>query len=284
MASYLVLDCSYLLYRSHYAMRSLKYEGIPTGATFGFFRDLITFRELFDPDALVFCFDRGKGKRQELIPTYKSSRKKEWTEEEWEEHKELQRQMTNLRTKYLRRVGFKNILSQPGYEADDLIASIVRYSLTENDDAVIISSDGDLLQLLSHNTVLYNPAKKKCINAKSFRKEWGIEPCLWADVKALAGCISDDVIGIPSIGEKTASKWFSGKLSQESKKYKTINENLEVYNRNIKVIRLPFPGTEVFEIVEDKIDQNEWQKVMDEMGMSTIRNVTRSRDSGKQRV
>ena len=273
MTTYLLLDCHYLCYRNHYALRNLSHNGESTGAIYGFFRDLIIFKDLFDTDRFIFCFDLGKNKRTELFPLYKSTRKKEWTVEQQEEHHVIHRQIEDLRTEHLPRLGFQNILFQPGYEADDIITSVVKNSLTENDDAIIVSSDGDLLQLLSHNIILYNPAKKKCTNRKSFVKQWGIEPCFWGDVKAMAGCVSDGIPGIEGIGEGTASQWFAGKLKM-GKKMRKIENGLDIYAENVKLTKLPFLGVEKFRLKEDKIDKNEWQKLMKEMGMDTIRNVS----------
>lgn len=270
MRTWLVLDCNYLCYRSHFAMRKIYHDGDPTGATFGFFRDIVDLRDRFDTQNFVFCFDHGCGKRKELLSTYKESRESK-SAIELEERAVIQKQIQDLRTKHLHRLGFKNVISQPGYEADDMIASIVRYSLSDEDDAVIISSDKDLLQLLDCRTIIYNPGAKKLTNAKSFREEWGIDPTIWADIKAFAGCATDDIPGIDGVGEKTAVKWFLSQLTPGTKKYEAMSQGLDVYNRNIKLTRLPFPGVEIFKIFEDKIDRDAWREITGRMGMKSIK-------------
>jgi 5'-3' exonuclease len=110
------------------------------------------------------------------------------------------------------------------------------------------------------------------IDRESFIRKWEIEPCLWASVKALAGCSSDDVPGLKGIGELTAAKWFQSKLKPESVAYRKINtEGIEVYNRNIKLVRLPFEGTEVFKLKPDEATMEKWNALADRLGMKSLK-------------
>lgn len=273
MTTWLLIDCHYLMYRAHYAMGQLRHEGQATGATFGFFRDLIALSDRFDTNRFVFCFDYGESRRCDDLECYKQNRKKNpRPEEELLEHKAIKKQIHQLRTSTLYKLGFRNILFQGGYEADDIIASVVQNSIAYEDEAIIVSSDSDLLQLLESNRVLmYNPAKKKITNAKSFRQEWGIPPCFWADVKAMAGCTSDNIPGIRGVGEKTACKYLAGKLDSTSKKYKSITDNVEITTRNLRLVKLPYKGVGEFELQDDKPNRKAWKEITGEMGMESIR-------------
>jgi 5'-3' exonuclease len=119
--------------------------------------------------------------------------------------------------------------------------------------------------------MMYNPGKKKAVTLQSFSKETGLEPWEWAKVKAIGGCKTDEVPGIPGVGEKTAIKYILGKLKPDSAAYKAIKANKEIITRNRKLVELPFEGTQVFELRTDTISDEGWKEVCDALGMSSIR-------------
>jgi 5'-3' exonuclease len=91
-------------------------------------------------------------------------------------------------------------------------------------------------------------------------------------VKALAGCSTDGVPGIKGIGETTAVKWFRSQLKPESVAYRKINtEGIDIHNRNIQLVRLPFAGTEAFKLREDETSFERWKTLADKLGMRSIR-------------
>jgi DNA polymerase-1 len=227
---------------------------------YGFLATVMSLRERFDTDNFVFAFDRGKLKRTEILPTYKDRPPRSPDHEE--EHKLAKQTMEQLRRKLLPFFGFKNILSQPGYEADDVIASVVINSLPEGDDAVIVSTDNDLLQLLSTDrVVIYNPNKELVYNEAKFSEEWyGLQPGDWALVKAIAGCRSDNVPGIRGIGETTAAKFVAGQLPWHSSGYEKIKSTKKsVFEERLKLVKLPYEGTQTFTLAED--DNVDWRRV-----------------------
>lgn len=242
--TWLLLDCEFLCHRAWYSMGTLSFRAVKTGVLFGFFKDLVFLQERFRTSGLVFCFDKGReGIRNSIYPAYKKKRhdkKKELTEEEITAAREYYTQVAHLRDSYLTTLGYKNVYFQHGYEGDDIIASACR-NLPEGDTAIIVSADGDLYQLISPSVSFYNPNKAKLTTPRTFLNEYGIEASEWWKVKALAGCKSDEVMGIPKVGEITAIKYLKGELKRKSKTYQAIRspEGIAIRRRNISLVKLP---------------------------------------------
>lgn len=268
---WLVVDMHCLAYRNFYALGGLSFEGEPTAVSFGVLRDLQNLKSLHNADLLVLCFDGGYDKRREIDPLYKANRKpKDESEQERAARRSLRRQMYRLRTNILPRIGFKNILWEEGYEADDWIAKVC-VSMPRGVLAVIVSRDNDLYQLLSSGRVLlWDPKTKSPYTAQMFGEEYGISPSQWADVKAIAGCNSDNVIGVKGVGNKTAAKFLRGELKPESKAHKDIVASNEVWRRNIELTRLPMRGLPEFEPREDKATMRKWRAALDKLGISSL--------------
>lgn len=268
--SWLVLDAYFLGWRAFHSKNWMQFGTIKTGVIYGILQDLISLQDLFDTSRLVFAFDVGRRKRQDLYPKYKEHRHSNLTEEEEALHKDFRIQMVNLRRDYLPRIGYKNILWEKGYEADDIIATVCQ-SIPPEDEAIIISADGDLYQLLSPNVLFHNPNKMRTITLQSFTKEFGIPPRLWSKVKAIAGCKSDNVPGIPGVGEKTAIKYILGKLKPDSSAMRAIQVGWEdVVMRNKPLVKLPFAGCPTFELQEDKLSPKGWLEVAGELGLESL--------------
>jgi DNA polymerase-1 len=269
---WLVIDVSNLAYRAFFTTGDLSHEGVKTGVVFGIFRDVLNLQDRFSPTGTVFCFDGRPTERKKLFADYKSNRKRpDLTDEQRAAFDTLHDQLKRMRTKYLPYIGFRNVFSQCGYEADDLIASVCLESLDGEDRAVVVSTDEDLLQLLGDpRVVVWNPAKKRLIDGKAFREEHGIDPALWADVKALAGCPGDGVPGIKGVGERTAVKFLTGRLKETTKAYNEIVRNPEVYARNLELVRLPFEGTRRFVLKPDEVTKERWSKAFEKLGMSSL--------------
>lgn len=280
MKSWLLIDVSALAYRAMHVMASLSFEGETTGAVFGLFQSVISLQELFSTNRVVWCFDGGYGKRLEISRSYKQGRHEGKTEEEEQAYIDMQQQIKRLRVDYLPAVGFKNIFWQKGYEADDVIASVCN-NLPRGEQAIIVSSDSDLFQLLSEDKVsVWLPSKSKSVTWSSFFRERGINPSMWADVKAIAGCSSDHVIGIRGVGEKTAIKFLSGQLKLETKAHHAIVTGNSIWRGNLRLVELPFPGTQDFHVQDDHIEEGAWEQLMDRLGMKTLKKDRRSRRVG----
>lgn len=275
--TWLLVDTQYLCARAWHTTGGLQYEGEETGVAFGIIRDLEDFIELYQPSRVILAFDYGKGSiRKQMNPGYKKSRDEkeaEMTEEEKEQKRLYREQVLKLRSKYLPQMGFNNVIAARGYEADDIIAKIAD-ELPSNVSAIIISADEDFFQCITHKVSCFNPTTKNMTTLKSFKEEWGIEPALWASVKALAGCKSDDVEGIEGIGNKRAAQWFAGTLKETTKAYQSINENLDIHNKNIDLVKLPLKGLELPDVVPDAVTEEKKNAVKKVLGIRDRRTAT----------
>ncbi len=268
MSTILLLDGNFLCHRARHTTNHLEYNGKRIGVLFGFLKELETLTGLHLPSKIVFAFDHsGTGIRGELYPDYKISRRsKVFTEEEKDDYISFQQQVEKLRGKILPTMGYKNIFQMRGYEADDIIAHFAE-RIPADDFGLIITADDDMWQCLSDNVAWYNPISKKTVTNKSFVEKWGICPAMWANVKAMAGCKTDDIEGIKGIGPVYASKWFANTLKKESKQFKLIDENLAVHNRNIGLTRLPLEGLVLPEMIEDETTEKSIMDVHISLGM-----------------
>lgn len=270
----LLLDATYLCHRAYHAVGDMMHNDRGTGAVFGVLRDIVQLQEFFRTTRTVFAFDPGgHGHRHKILPTYKATRHKRHAEESDKDkagRADFQRQIRHLRDRHLPAAGFRNVFTAPGFEADDIIAQIAA-GVPEDDEAIIVGSDQDLWQCIRPNVTCWNPQTRKGYGEQSFRAQWGIQPHRWADVKALAGCSSDDVPGLPGVGEKTAARWLCGTLGAHTQAYKKLAGAKALHHRNIKLTRLPFLGTPEFEIQPDEVTETKWAALADELGMRTLR-------------
>ena len=267
MKTWLIFDCNYLCHRAKYAMGGLSFNGSATGVIYGFLKDIFYFQKYFQTRNIVFCWDYGKGLRENINQEYKRNRReKTYTDEELAFELEFRQQTKKLRKEYLSEIGFKNIFYQKGYEADDIIASVCLNSIGE-DEAIIISADHDLYQLLSKKVSVYHPQRDVLMTRKKFKKLYKISPIKWHEVKALSGCSSDNVKGIKGIGEKTAIRYFLSDLKESSLAYKKIESSIEkIYRTNLPLVKLPFSGTNIFKLQSDELSKSGWNNVSKTLG------------------
>lgn len=244
MKPYIIVDSHYLCYRAYYTTGDFSYAGYSTGIIFGFLIALKELSEKFDTSNFVFCWDSHlkKNKRKLIYPGYKVKPPRE--EDKNEDNKvQLRSQMAFIRDEFLPNLGYKNIFIKDGYEGDDLIADIVKRYKKEY-KWIIISSDNDLYQLLTDSVVMYDVARKRIIDRAWLKKKWDIEPSQWVDVKAIAGCSSDTVKGIPGVKEKTAINYLKGNLNQNSVAFQKIKNSGKLIKQNYKLVTLPFDDLE----------------------------------------
>lgn len=223
----ILIDGNNLMFRSYYAtaytgnmMKNSK--GIPTNALFGFVSMLNKIISEENPSYMAVAFDIGKNFRKEEYDFYKEGR--------IETPEELKLQMP-LARQILDKMGIKYFELAP-YEADDIVGTITK--LTEADDnfaSLIISSDKDLLQLISKETEvkLLRQSGFTKYNEEKFIEDYGIKPIRMIDLKALMGDSSDNIPGVKGIGEKTALK-----LLQEYDSLENLYENIDEITGKVK--------------------------------------------------
>jgi len=268
--TWLIIDGDNCAWRNFYAMGGLSYGGEPTGAIFGFFRDILDLQDTFCTPNIAFCFDSGPSLRTQLLPDYKSSRRTReriLPREQKRALKGLRSQLDKLCWEHLPAIGFKNVFCEKGYEADDLIASLVR---DIEDYIIIVSTDHDLYQLLDDRVIVYDQRKKKAISRKSFIEHYGVDPYTWDLVKAITGDTTDDIPGIRGIGVKTACKYVAGKLPEKDKRFAIIEKDLNAIKQRTILTRIPFRGTPSFRLEKDNVSCEKWRKVLGKLGMDSL--------------
>lgn len=199
-----LIDGHALAYRTYFALTSgsssgfRTHDGEPTAGVFGFTSVLLKILEQEHPDYLAVAFDTGRTFRDELFAAYKGTRAKM--------PDELRTQMERIR----QIVDAFNIprLEMEGYEADDVLGSVA-YAVVEKGLGVkIITGDRDLLQLVNTRIIVSLPGKSlaesKDYLSEDVQEYLGVRPDQVVDYKALVGDKSDNIPGVPGIGEKTA--------------------------------------------------------------------------------
>lgn len=198
----ILIDGNNLLFRSYYAtaysgslMRNS--SGFPTNALFGFVNMMNKIVNEENPEYIVVAFDKGKNFRHEKYKDYKAGR--------IETPKDLLVQFPKA-YEVLDAMGIKWV-SCDNYEADDIIGTFAKMADIDKEyDATIVSSDKDLLQLISSdvNVKLLKQKDYILMDEKVFFDTYGLKPVRMVDLKALMGDASDNIPGVKGIGEKTA--------------------------------------------------------------------------------
>ncbi len=202
----LLLDGHSLAYRAFYALPVENFStstGQPTNAVYGFTSMLINALRDEEPTHLAVAFDVSrKTFRTEQFPEYKANRSTS---------PDAFKGQVSLIEDVLRALRVVSI-SKDGYEADDLIATLATRAEAEGMDVAVITGDRDAFQLVNdHVTVLY-PRKGVSDLARmtpsAIEEKYGLTPAQYPDFAALRGDPSDNLPGIPGVGEKTATKWI----------------------------------------------------------------------------
>jgi DNA polymerase-1 len=267
----MVIDANYLCHRAFHVFGKLSHQGMGTGIAYGVLRDVREWADRFQTDMIVFGFDSLGSKRKLIYPEYKANRKrKEKTDDEIEAYNQFLEQVDTLQHTLLPSIGFNNIFSREGFEGDDILGSVSRDQRL-NHEVILVSSDEDMYQLLHTNVSMWNPRAKKLQTLKWFREEYGIAPKQWRDVKAIAGCTSDNIKGIAGVGEKTAVKYITGEINTSTKAYKSIEskKGKAIAARNMPLVSLPFKGTPHFRLRQDEVTERSWERALRFMGIST---------------
>jgi len=198
-----LVDGNNLLYRSYYAtaysgslMKNSK--GFPTNALYGFINMILKIVDEEKPEYMMIAFDKGKTFRHLKYATYKGTRSE--TPNELISQFPLSRDVCDA-------LGITH-LEIDNYEADDIIGTFAKKAEENGDEALIVSSDKDLLQLITDHVKvkLLKTHDYIMMDEKEFQNTYGVMPIRMIDLKALMGDSSDNIPGVKGIGEKTAIK------------------------------------------------------------------------------
>ncbi|MEE8481018.1 MAG: DNA polymerase I, partial [Desulfobacterales bacterium] len=191
-----LIDGSAYIHRAYHAIRGLSNsKGLPTNAVFGFSRMLVKLLEEQTPEYAAMVFDaKGPTFRHKIYKEYKANRPP------------MPEDMS-VQIPYIKDIttGFNfSVIEMTGYEADDLIGTLAHIAEEAGYFVVMVTGDKDFLQLVTVNSIIWDPMKDMKIDAGVVREKYGIEPHQMIDVMGLSGDTSDNIPGVPGIGQKTA--------------------------------------------------------------------------------
>ncbi|HEX3763646.1 MAG TPA: DNA polymerase, partial [Kofleriaceae bacterium] len=204
-----IVDGHGYIFRAHYGLmnssrgerrevRLSTSEGMPTGALYVFSRMLMRLEEDFVPRRMAVVFDDKTGVRTfraQMYPAYKATRK--------DPPEELQVQMDYF-AKVVHGMGWP-VLTVPGVEADDVIATLVRQARERDWEVVIFSADKDIMQMVGDHVSMIDALHQKTYTREEVIKKMGVPPEKIPDFLALVGDTSDNIPGIKGVGDKTAA-------------------------------------------------------------------------------
>jgi DNA polymerase-1 len=192
-----LLDASSYLFRAYYAIAHLSNsKGIPTNATYGFIQMLLKLIKDENPTHLVAVWDRPEPTfRKQAFEAYKAQRK--------EIPEDLPEQIDWIK-KILSAMNISSV-EKAGFEADDIIGTIAKRMEDQKLKVVIVTGDKDLMQLVDVQIILLDTMKEKWTDRMGVEERFGVGPEKVIDVLGLAGDTSDNIPGVPGIGEKTAT-------------------------------------------------------------------------------
>ncbi len=273
-----IVDGSSYIYRAFHAMPPLTTSsGRPTGAIKGVSNMMMNLKNENDDSSIVTVFDaKGKTFRSDIYSDYKANRPPM--------PDELRLQLDPIKS-ICKAIGFP-IVEIEGVEADDVIATIVKIAKEEGYSCVISSLDKDLMQLVEDPAVsMINTMTNKKFNEKDVIEKFGVKPNQIRDMLALVGDSSDNIPGVPKVGQKTAAKWLN-----EFGDLKSIKENapsikgvvgenlrnsLDDLDRNIELVSLKQDvdiKVKFSDLLTLNPDDDELNKIFMELEFATVKN------------
>ncbi|MBZ7960927.1 DNA polymerase I [Campylobacter molothri] len=231
MKTLTIIDTFGFFFRLFYALKGFKNsQRQASGMISGFANFIYSLKNEYQSDYIIFALDsKGKTFRSDIDPNYKQNRTPPPSE--------LLEQIP-ICIQMIEKMGFMNI-SCEGYEADDIIASVVKTFKDKDIFIRIITQDKDLYQLIKNGkTSIYSPISKNEYNEEACLEKYGVKPCQIRDFLALCGDTSDNIPGVKGIGAKGAKK-----LLDEFENIENIYENLTLI-RNERTRSMLLEGKE----------------------------------------
>lgn len=242
----LLLDGNSLAYRAFYGVPAdmATASGQVTNAVFGFTSMLINLLRDHRPVRMCVCFDRPEPTfRHQAIPEYKAGR---------QETPPILREQFGLIRQVIETLGI-TIVELPGFEADDCLATLAQRCVAQGDEVIVVTGDRDTYQLVSDPfvRVLYNRrgvSDYLLLDERGVEDKTGVKPRDYVLYAALRGDVSDNLAGVPGVGEKTAAKLvntygsaeaiIAGAPDQTPKLAKNIADSAEIIRRNVDAMTL----------------------------------------------
>lgn len=263
-----IIDTFAFFFRSFYALPPLKSSSnAPTGLLTGFANFIYLLERDYQSDYILFALDSKRNFRNSLYPEYKANRS--------EAPEDLKIQL-EIAIEWIEKMGFAKI-SIDGFEADDIIASVVKSFKDEEIEIVIASSDKDLYQLIDERVKLFEPVKKITIDKSECLKKFGITPDKFIDYQALVGDSSDNVPGAKGIGAKSA-KTLLDEFGSLDKIYSNIDftkprmkrlllesKELVYISKELVTLRDDALSNIEIDIEEFEFHKNPLKKILDEL-------------------
>ena len=230
MALLMLLDGNSLTYRGFFALPTTMAtaSGQVTNAVYGFTSMLVNLFKEHQPDQLVVAFDRPEPTfRHEMIPSYKATRS---------EAPDILRQQMGLVRQLVDTMQIP-VVEAPGFEADDVLATLATKAAAAGDDVIVVTGDRDAYQLVEdpHIKVLYvlrGVSDYVLYDEAKIAERTGVTPRQYPEFAALRGDPSDNLPGVPGVGEKTAAKPINT--------YGDLDVDLRSFGRlDTKVARVP---------------------------------------------
>lgn len=265
MPTLYLIDGNSYFYRAFYAIRRLtNSRGFPTNAIYGFTNMLLKILRERNPDYIGVVFDTP-------APTVRHK-----IYEEYKAHRPKMPDDLQIQIPYIREIvnAFRiPSLAIEGYEADDIIATLAKRAEKQGIDVYIVTADKDILQILSTRIKAYDTMRDKITEEKDVIERFGVEPERIPEIMALTGDKSDNIPGVPSVGEKTAVELLKefGSLNKLIENYSKIKKPQlrEAISKSIKDIRLSLKLSTIdtdipveTEIVELKIGEPDWASLL----------------------
>ncbi len=203
----MLLDGNSLAFRAFFALPAENFKtrsGLTTNAVYGFTAMLINLLRDEKPSHVAAAFDVSRQTfRKERYPEYKEGRSA--TPDEF-------RGQIDITKEVLGALGI-TVLAEPGYEADDIIATLATQAQNEGYRVLVVTGDRDSLQLVTDDVTVLYPVKGVSeltrYTPEAVAAKYGLTPAQYPDFAALRGDPSDNLPGIPGVGEKTATKWIT---------------------------------------------------------------------------
>lgn len=279
----LLCDLSSILHSVKYSLAKhrLSNNEKSTFVIYGFLLKLQFLIRKTKAEVIVYALDSQSSLRKNIYSRYKENRNKNKDEKQEELDRLALPQFAEVIEYVIPELGYRNRFKAEGLEADDVIASVCKKY--KNDEIIICSTDQDLYQLLTPNVCILNAKTNNWYTISKFEVDYGIEPKMWKRVKAIGGCTSDNVGGIPipqddpnkkqmHVKEKTALNFIKGELGENTKAYKAIvsKEGKKIMNRNKRLVILPFRGTPEFNIMPDRPRELGLVNICEKYGFKSI--------------